>query len=198
MTFIRPALMALLAVGLSFGCASVNRIDTETVTDLSGDWNDTDSRLVAEEMITDALTFGWIGEFTAKKGSKPKVIVGTIRNRSHEHINTQTFVKDLERQFVRSGRAGLVSSKTERGEIREERDSQQENASVETARELRNETGADYMLIGEINTIMDSKGGKTAKFYQVNLELHDMESTEKVWIGEKKIKKMIKRGMFGG
>src|SRR2546427_9287875 len=38
---------------VSTGCASttVTRVDTASVTDLSGHWNDADSRMVAEEMV---------------------------------------------------------------------------------------------------------------------------------------------------
>ena len=62
---------------------------------------------------------------------------------------------------------------------------------------MRNETGADFMVIGNIDQINDTKGGTSAKTYQVNLELVDMESNVKVWIGTKDIKKMVKKGAFG-
>jgi hypothetical protein len=49
------------------------------------------------------------------------------------------------------------------------------------------------MLIGTINTIRDEAGGTAVMFYQTNLELINMANNIKVWIGEKKIKKLIKR-----
>jgi len=52
------------------------------------------------------------------------------------------------------------------------------------------------MLIGTINTIMDQEGRKTVMFYQTNLELVNMENNLKAWIGEKKIKKLIKKSKF--
>ena len=42
----------------------VSRVGTDTVTDLSGRWNDTDSRLVAEEMVKDALSRPWIDNYS--------------------------------------------------------------------------------------------------------------------------------------
>ncbi len=192
---------ALLAfTGLIFSaCAPVNRVDTNTVTDLSGNWNDTDSRLVAEEMITDCSKRPWLGRFTAAHaGAQPRVIVGTIKNRSNEHIPVTTFTKDLEKELLNNGTMKFVASKDERSEVRDEREDQQANSSAETMKRMRNETGADFMLIGNIDQIDDAKGGTSAKVYQVNLELVDMESNEKVWIGTKDIKKMVKKGMFGG
>src|ERR1017187_4582141 len=87
------------------GCATdVKRVGVEDVKDISGTWNDTDSRLVSEEMIRDSLSGGWIDRFGKTSNKAPAVIVGSIRNLSQEHINTNTFVNDLERAFVNSGR----------------------------------------------------------------------------------------------
>jgi hypothetical protein len=181
------------------GCGkSVKRVETEEVIDLSGRWNDTDSRLVSEEMVQDSLNRPWLARFMGAHGGKqPVVIVGTVRNRSHEHISVQTFVKDLERALINSGDVGFVASRGERDEIREERKDQAVYSSEETAKEHGREVGADYMLQGSIDTIEDKEGGKKVMFYQVNLEIIDLESNMKVWIGEKKIKKFIKRGALG-
>jgi len=191
--------LTLCMTFLLVGCATeVKRVDTDTTIDLSGKWNDADSRMVADEMIQDSLDRPWLDKYKSAHNSKnPVVIVGTVRNRSNEHINTQTFVNDLERSLVNSGQVDFVASKTEREEIREERKDQATYASEETAKEHGREIGADFMLQGSINTIEDRIEGKRVMFYQVNLELIDLESNRKVWIGEKKIKKFIKQKRLG-
>ena len=180
-------------------CAKVKvtRVEPELQTDLSGRWNDTDSRLVAEEMIQEALSRPWVDKFTGRTGREPTVIVGTVVNRSHEHINVQTFIKDLERELTNSGRVVFVASKLERQEVREERLDQQEFSSEETAKGLAKESGADYMLKGSINTILDEAGRTQVKYYQVDLELIDIENNTKPWYGQKKIKKIVKRRRLG-
>ncbi len=195
---ILPAL-ALLAFAITVvACGKqVRRIDPETTTDLSGNWNDTDSRLVAEDMIQDCLTHPWIQEHALEQGAKPVVIVGIVRNRSMEHIATGTFIRDLERSFVNSGQITLVASPLEREELRGERLDQDEWASEETRKKIREETGADYMLNGVIDVIIDKEGGTEVKFYQVDLFLTGIESNERVWIGQTKIKKEITRGGLG-
>jgi uncharacterized protein (TIGR02722 family) len=190
----------VLAVGLILtGCASVkvDRIEVDESVDLSGRWNDTDSRLVSEEMISDVISRPWIDRFRAGNGNSPVVIVGSVRNRSDEHINTQTFVKDLERALINSGEVEFVANSGQRGEVREERKDQAANASEATAKAEGEELGADFMLQGSINTISDRIEGKEVKYYQVNLELIDIQSQRKAWIGEKKIKKLVKRSRFG-
>jgi uncharacterized protein (TIGR02722 family) len=190
----------VLAVGLLLaGCASVkvDRLDVDETVDLSGRWNDTDSRLVSEEMISDVLSRPWIDRYRAGRGKDPVVIVGSVRNRSDEHINTGTFVKDLERALINSGEVEFVAGSGQRGEIREERKDQAAHASEATAKEEGEEIGADFMLQGAINTISDRIEGKEVKYYQVNLELIDIQSHRKAWIGDKKIKKLVKRSRFG-
>ncbi len=181
------------------GCSStkVDRVDVDKTIDLSGRWNDTDSRLVSEEMVRDVMERPWVSNHrAAHQGKHPSVIVGTVRNRSDEHINTQTFVKDLERSLVNSGQIDLVASSQERQEIRTERQEQATHASEETAKEEGQEIGADFMLQGSINTISDRVDGKEVKYFQVNLELIDIQTHKKVWLGEKKIKKMVKKKKF--
>jgi hypothetical protein len=67
------------------------------------------------------------------------------------------------------------------------------HSSEETMKGPGEEVGADFMLIGTINSIRDEAGGKVMMFYQTNLELVNMANNIKVWVGEKKIKKLIKR-----
>ncbi|MFA5689548.1 MAG: penicillin-binding protein activator LpoB [Kiritimatiellales bacterium] len=187
-----------LCVLLLAGCATkVSRVGVDETIDLSGRWNDTDSRLVAEQMIAEVFAHSWASAFTAAKGRKPVVIVGTIRNLSAEHLETGVFIKDVERELVNSGKVKFVAASVERGELRQERLEQQQFATEETAKRLAAETGADFMLNGSIKTQLDTEGRNQVKFYQVDLEIVNIESNEKVWIGTKKIKKTVKRARFG-
>ena len=190
------ALLLTTALTLT-GCGTtVNRIEVEEVRDLSGEWNDTDSRLVSEEMVKDALSRPWITDFLAANGHSPAVIVGEIRNLSHEHINVGTFVGDIERELINSGRIQFVASSTERQEIREERADQEMHASERTRNEMGQETGADFMLKGSINTIVDAEGKRQVRYYQVDLTLISLADNRKLWVGQKKIKKYIKQAGF--
>jgi uncharacterized protein (TIGR02722 family) len=189
-----PALLAL-SLWLA-GCgaeAKVTRVDPGIVTDFSGRWNDTDSRQVAEEMVKQALSYPWLDNFVKSKNRQPVVIVGTILNRSHEHINVQTFVQDLARELTNSQKVTFVAGKGEREEVREERREQAVHAREDTQKAPGKELGADYMMKGSISTILDETDGVKAVFYQVDLEMIDLESNVKSWFGQKKIKKVIER-----
>lgn len=199
---LKQVMAGMAGCGMLLGIAScasaprVTRTEAAEQIDLSGNWNDTDSRLVSAEMISDVLARPWLDDFVMRTSSKPRVIVGTVLNKSSEHISTETFVKDLERELLNSGRVKFVASKDQREEIREERLDQAQNSSVATAKPSGEEYGADYMLKGQLNTIMDEAGKTQLKYYQVELELIDMTSNEKTWIGQKKIKKVVERRRF--
>ena len=169
----------------------VSRVDEKTQIDLSGRWNDSDSRLVSEEMVQDALSRPWLNDFVQAEAKKPYIIVGLVRNKSSEHINSETFIKDIEREFINSGKVKVVQGGEAREEIRSERADQQDYSSLSTLKKWGLEKGADYMMQGTINSITDANSKVKVVFYQVDLELTDIETNEKVWIGSKKIKKVI-------
>lgn len=187
-----------LAILAGCGGKQVSRIDPESVTDLSGRWNDTDSRLVARAMIEQSLDADWAERYAERNGGEPPtVIVGSFRNRTMEHIAVNTFLNDLERAFVNSGDVRLVASREERDEVRAEREDQQQHARSETRAELGQELGADYMLQGELQAIEDEEGGEKIIYYQVDADLVDLESNVRVWAGSHQIKKYIERSRIG-
>ena len=178
------------------GCGSetkVTRVDTGVVTDLSGRWNDTDSRMVAETMVKESLASPWLDNFTRVKSRQPVVVVGTILNRSHEHIDVQTFITDLSRELTNSQKVTFVAGKGERDEVRAERREQAIHAREDTQKAPGKEIGADYMMKGTISTILDESDGVKAVFYQVDLDMIDLENNVKSWFGQKKIKKVVER-----
>jgi uncharacterized protein (TIGR02722 family) len=192
--------ISLLAAVTLVACGptrSVTRTAVDTTEDLSGRWNDTDARLTAEEMIKDTLARPWLTRFVKAERRQPVVIVGLVRNKSSEHIQTDGFVNDIERELINSGEVKFVASPAQREEIRAELESQQSFASEATVKRLANETGADFMMQGVITSTTDAVSGKKVILYQVDMELINMESSEKVWLGTKKIKKVIEQSKLG-
>lgn len=188
-----PIALALAAASLACAPVQVHRLDVKEQKDLSGRWNDTDARLVAEEMIGDSLARPWLPGATQRLQRTPTVIVGAVRNQSMEHINTDTLVEELQRALINSGQVSFVASKDERLQLREERKDQDANASDATRKAHGEEQGADYVLSGGINAIQDQASGEKVVFYQVNLKLLDVKTNQIVWNGQKQIKKNVIR-----
>lgn len=197
-------LMLILSAGLLLvgGCGGggkeVYRTEVNEAIDLSGNWNDVDSQMVSEALMTQITGSPWVEDFRAEKGNKPVLIIGTVRNKTPEHIAVKTFIGDLERSFINSSRVKVVASAEERDQIRAERADQQEFASQETMKQWGREKGADFMFIGEINTQFDREGGDEVKYYQVDCYLVDLQDNTKVWAGVEKIKKFVTRSGYKG
>lgn len=192
-SILKVLIAATLIISTTNCSRKVTRLDPNTQTDISGRWNDTDSKQVAETMISDVLSRPWLTRFSqVNAGKVPVIIVGDVTNKTHEHISAETFIKDVERAFINSGKVRVVENSMFREKIREELASQQDFSTEETKKKLAKELGADFIMFGTINSMVDEYKKEKTIAYKVNLELADLQSTEKVWIGDKEIKKYIK------
>jgi uncharacterized protein (TIGR02722 family) len=199
----KSILVTLLVLGTVVfvnGCGKsveVARVDSGKEIALTDKWNDEDSRLVAEEMINDMLSYPWISQFNQRfPGKEPLVTVQRVRNKSHEHIAVDTFVNDIKRAVIRSGKAGFIATLEERQDTRAELADQDMNASADTRMEMGEEDGANFALSGTINSIVDQLDGQRVTYYQVDLKLINLQTAREVWNGSKKIKKFMERKSF--
>jgi uncharacterized protein (TIGR02722 family) len=183
-----------LIVLLLAACApQVSRVDPSTQVDLSGRWNDSDSRAVAEKMISELVSSQRYKEYAASKGSTPVIIVGTVRNKTSEHIDAANYIKKLEAAIFNSGLANIVESDEFRDKLRVERAQQHDFADPATIAQWGKETGADLMLFGEMTSETDVYRNERVVNYITTLFLTDMESNQRIWYGQQEIKKMIRK-----
>jgi hypothetical protein len=170
----------------------VRRVSPDQQFDLSGRWNDSDAKMTADAMIAQVLNEAWLSEYQKENdGKRPVVIVGLINNKTSEHISAETFIKDIERAFLKDRRVRLVQAGDKREQLRGERADQQDYASPETTKRWGRELGADFIMQGSINSTVDSFNKDKVVSYKINLELTNIETNEIVWIGDKEIKKVI-------
>lgn len=188
-----PLLFFFLLLLLFSSCArTVSRVSPDQSIDLSGRWNDTDSRQVADKMINELLNSEKFKEYAKASGKKPAIIVGLVRNKTSEHINADTYIKKLELAIYNSGVAELVESDSFRDKLREERAQQQDFASTATISKWGEEVGADLMLFGEMTSETDVYNKERVVNYITTLFLTDMETNKRIWYGQEEIKKYIK------
>ncbi len=183
----------LLIVLLLVGCArSVRRIDPNQSIDLSGRWNDSDSRQVSNKMISDLLASEKFKEYVKQLGKKPTIIVGLVRNKTSEHIESEAYIKKLELAIFNSGAADLVESDSFRDKLRQERAQQQDFSDPGTVAKWGKEVGANLMLFGEMTSETDLYQKERLVNYITTLFLTDMETNKRVWYGQEEIKKYVK------
>ena len=174
-------------------CArSVTRIDPSTEYDLSGRWNDSDSRMIADKMIADLTNSERFKEYVKAKGAKPAIIIGLVKNKTSEHIDADNYIKKLETAIFNANIANLVENDDFRDKLRVERANQQEFADPATVKQWGKETGADLMLFGEMTSETDVYNKERVVNYVTTLFLTDMETNQRVWYGQQEIKKHIR------
>jgi uncharacterized protein (TIGR02722 family) len=177
----------------SVSCSrTVTRVDPSSQIDLSGRWNDSDSRKVADQMIHDLFKSDAFKKYAEGLGRKPVIVVGTIRNKTSEHIDAGNFVKKFELVIHQSGLAELVESEEFRDKLRKERAEQQDFADPATVARWGKETGANLMLFGEMNSETDVYNKKRVTNYITTLFLTDVETSKRIWYGQNEIKKLVK------
>lgn len=186
-----PTLAILLAL-MSCQTRSVTRIDPSSEIDLSGRWNDVDSRKVADQMIFDLFDSESFKNYAKTLDRKPVIILGAIKNKTSEHIDADNFVKKFEVVIHNSNIAEVVESGEFRDKLRVERASQQDYAESSTAKQFGKELGADVMLFGEIVSEVDTYNKKRVVNYITTLYLTDIESSRRIWYGQNEIKKFVK------
>lgn len=162
-TFLLFAASLLLIQACGTAGSTVSRVDSATSSDLSGRWNNNDADMVAKEMMADMMSSNWLNKFTENVGREPVLIVGKVSNQSMEHIDSDVFTKEIERQLVNSGEVSFVARPDERKQIRNEVIEQQRNSSYESMKSMAQEVGADFMMIGNISSIVDQNMGGDRK-----------------------------------
>jgi uncharacterized protein (TIGR02722 family) len=187
-------IVVLIFLVLCISCQprTVTRINPDTQIDLSGRWNDSDSRLVADKMINDLFDSERFKEYTTENGKKPTIVVGIIRNKTSEHIDAANYIKKFEMAIYNSNFADLVESDEFRDKLRQERAEQQDFADPATMAQWGKEIGADLMLFGEMSSETDEYNKRRVVNYVTTLFLTDIETNKRVWYGQHEIKKMVK------
>ena len=188
----RLSTIAFILFFISCQTRTVTRINPDAQIDLSGRWNDSDSRAVADQMVQQLFTSEKFKDYLKEKEKKPSIIVGLIKNKTSEHIDASNYVKKFEMAIYNSNVAELVESEEFRDKLRLERAQQQDFAEPSTVSKWGKEIGADLMLFGEMTSETDTYNNKRVVNYITTLFLTDMETNKRVWYGQQEIKKFVK------
>ena len=193
-TALRFALIATAASLALSGCGNlhVERLEPGVQTDLSGAWNDTDARQVAQRLVGDLR-----GHRPPSARSRPTLLIGLIHNQGAEAVVLSSLERWLETELVQSGDFDVVAGGRLRDELRDERRSQQQWASTQTQTALAEELGAEYMLQGTLHTWEEREGRRTVRTYRIDAYVVHLESTRRTWAGSHEIKKQIDSRWLG-
>jgi hypothetical protein len=173
-----PAL-ALGALALT-GCGGkeIVRTDSAAAKDLSGNWNDVDTKNTSREIVDKAMKAPWLGKFKDEHKRNPVIVVGKfpVRTNGDEHVNTSLITNALVEEFINSGSIDVLNDAEETRKILEN-----QAAYAAQAKEMGRELAADFVLNGEIGVQNDQEGRQQVKFYVVTFKLVHIQTTKLAW-----------------
>ena len=189
------AVVCALAAMVLAGCGTrVENVDPRTEGYLSGRWNDSDARAVAEDLIPECLGSPWLPEFRGQHGEqRPRILIADIENNTSEHINTDVFMNELQRVLINSGVVRFVADEVVRDDLMREVEWQREMAKGGGVSDDvdRGVSGADFVMLGVVNSVVDQERKSAIVYYKVDLSLTDLRNWEKVWIGTAERKHLV-------
>ena len=189
------AVVCALAAIVLVGCGTrVENVDPRTEGYLSGRWNDSDARAVAEDLIPQCLGSPWLPEFRGQHGEqRPRILIADIENNTSEHLSTDVFMNELQRVLINSGVVRFVADEVVREDLMREVEWQRGMAKGGGVSDDvdRGVSGADFVMLGIVNSVVDQEGKSAIVYYKVDLSLTDLRNWEKVWIGTAERKHLV-------
>ncbi len=188
---------AALCMTLFSGCATkVSYGDAAEVETVTADFGSTDLQQIATKMVESLLSYPPMVELTRQR--RPVIFVDRIKNKTTEHIDTESITDTITTRLLRSGKFRFVDmSKVEA--VRKQLEFQHGSGMVnpETAVRTGRQIGAEYMLYGNLSSIVKKRGGTKDVYYKFTLKLMNLENGLIEWSDEKEIRKTRKRSLFG-
>lgn len=188
-----------LAITLVAGCAqkSVVRYGDATAVETTDiNFGSTDLQKVAGEITDSLLLSPVVGTLTQNK--RPIMFVERLKNKTSEHIDTESITDSISTKLLRSGKFRFVDMARVEA-AREQIKFQQDSGMVDTNKAVQfgKQVGAEYMLYGNLSSIVKSNKDKSDVYYKFTLRLMDLESGLVEWADETEIRKTKVKASVG-
>jgi len=197
---LKPAGILIIAGALSVslaGCSKgVKYGDAGAVETTTTGFGSTDLQQIASKMVDSVLTFPPIVELTAKR--RPVMFVDSIKNKTTEHIDTESITDTISSKLLRSGKFRFVDM-TKVAELKKQLDYQNDSGMVNqnSAVKMGQQIGAEYMLYGNLSSIVKRNSSRKDVYYKFTLKLVHLQTGIVEWSDEKEIRKSKEKSLFG-
>jgi penicillin-binding protein activator len=186
-------LTAALMAGACARGPSIRYGDPTKVETLTDEYGSTDLQGISERMVQSLVRHPVI-----MNGDRPVVQVSTVKNKTTEHIDTKTLTDKIRTALLKTGMVRFTAVSDASRELSDTLDYQRSGAvDRKSAKRVGKQVGADYILVGEIDSIVKSDGRRSDVYYKFNLNLVDVESGLIEWADEKEIRKESTRPLVG-
>lgn len=186
---------ALLVVALASACGGSRAFtrgqyeDPNVIEMLSDQFNENDLQLIAKKIV-DSLSSS--AQFAQIQG-RPLVVVGKMKNSTGEHIDMRSLADKIEVQLQKTNRF-VFMDKSAGQEIAEECEYQGSGyVRPDLAKWPGQQAPADYLMTGEISSIVQEVGADKLVYYKTTAQLHNLRSGIIDWTDDKEFRKKFEK-----
>ena len=176
----------LVLIQIFISCSSADT--TETNNGLENKlWNENDSEMIADSIVSKLLLSEWNTKFTTKR--KPKIIVGSIEDLTNEKIDTDVIAKNIERSLINSGDVTFISSKSNREMVRNDRKNKNDFDDDIELKKYLEPLRSDFFISGNVKLNVDSISIPKKNEYKLTLEIIKTKDLKSVFITSQTLNK---------
>ncbi len=167
--------------------------DVERKNLLNDQWSETDMQVAVKDLVNSMMNHNVI----KNSKSPPVVMVTGLQNKTSEHIDTQNIMDMIRVELMKSGQVTFVD-KEARQDISDEYNYQNSGVvSEETKKGPGGQTGADFIINGRLDSIVQEVGKDKSVYYKITLNLTNLKSSVINWSDYKQIRKVYKKKSVG-
>ncbi|MEF1310375.1 penicillin-binding protein activator LpoB [Vibrio mytili] len=194
----KKSIIALLGLAVILGGCS-NKVtygDAQATETTTIDFGSTDLQTIAEEMVDSMMMSGSVAAIT--RDQRPIVFVERIKNKTSEHIDTESITDTISTKMLNSGKFRFVDMDRV-DSVRQQLNFQNTDELVNqsTAIQFGKMVGAQYMLYGNLSSIVKNAGSDKDVYYKMTMRLMDLETGLIEWADETEIRKEQSKSLFG-
>ena len=167
--------------------------DAERENLMNDQWSETDMQVAVKTMVDSMV--GHVAIANAKK--LPTVMVTSLQNKTSEHIDTQNIMDMVRVDLTNSGKVQFVDKEAREDISNEYQYQNSGTVSEETKKTPGGQIGADFIINGRLDSIVQEVGKDKSVYYKLTLNLTNLKTGVISWTNYKQIRKTFKKKSVG-
>lgn len=191
--------LLLLVVLIAFLSACAPTIqydikDEETVT--GSDWSAKDLKDVSDYMADSLKQSAFIAGPQYARERPRWMLARDMKNETDEHVNTRTIMEKIRTRLINGGIAGFIDDQAIEDILNQMKLQQSGLFDNKTVAQVGKLVGARLILRGTISSIRKKTDRKDIIYYNITLQLVNIQTGEIVWTDEKEIQRLTSKSLF--
>lgn len=160
---------------------------------MNDQWSETDMQVAVKTMVDSMVAHTAIAN--AKK--MPTIMVTSLQNKTSEHIDTQNIMDMVRVDLTNSGKVQFVDKEAREDMANEYEYQNSGTTSEETKKSKGGQTGADFIVNGRLDSIVQEVGKDKSVYYKLTLNMTNLKTGVITWTNYKQIRKTFKKKSVG-